>query len=150
MTLTEFNKQYVHSRCKVWPGFYTQSVAKVIDPTKALCVFGDNTIRAGCGGQAIIRFAECAFGIATKRSPRNLDSAYFSDENSADTSWVMSDINRLYEKLIQNPHLIAYFPEHGLGTGLSEMPIRCPNLFKEMNDVIKERFGIDYTNYTQE
>lgn len=46
--------------------------------------------------------------------------------------------------MIQNPKLIAYFPEHGLGTGLSEMPNRCPLLFKRMNEVLYERFGIDY------
>lgn len=150
MTLTEFNKQYVHSRCKIWPGFYTRAVAEVIDPTKAVCLFGDNVVRVGCGGQAIIRNTACAFGIATKQTPSSGPGAYFSDERPEDRDWVIADINRLHEKLLQNPQLIVYFPEHGLGTGLSEMPTRCPNLFKEMNDVIKERFGIDYTNYTQE
>ena len=146
MTLTEFNKQYVHARCKVWPGFYTQSVAKVIDPTKALLVFGDNTLRCATGGQAVIRHADCAFGIATKRTPSSGSNAYFSDERPEDRSWIMTDINFLYEKLIQNPDLTVYFPEHGLGTGLSEMPTRCPKLFNEMNDIIKERFGIDYAS----
>lgn len=149
MDLFEFNKLYVHSRCRVWPGFYTKALADVIDPTKAVLIMGCNTVRVGTGGQAVIRNTACAFGIATKRTPSSGPSAYFSDERPEDRAWVMDDINQLYKKLIQNPNLIAYFPEHGLGTGLSEMPTRCPKLFKEMNDVIKERFGIDYTNYTQ-
>jgi hypothetical protein len=150
MNLFEFNKQYVHSRCKIWPGFYTAQIARIIDPNYGVLIFGDNCNQTGKGGQAIIRDAKCAFGIVTKRRPSCESHAYFSDTSLADRTALLADINALHLKLQANPLLVAYFPEHGPGTGLSEMPTRCPNLFKEMNDVIKERFGIDYTNYTQE
>lgn len=144
MNLFEFNKQYVHSRCRIWPGFYTKAVADIIDPSKARLIFGDNTERSGQGGQAIIRFSPCAFGISTKRKGRTNPNDYFVDGHKPDEMWIINDINHLHTMLWQNPELIAYFPEHGLGTGLSEMPNRCPLLFKQMNDVLYERFGIDY------
>lgn len=144
MNLFEFNKQHVHSRCRIWPGVYTQQIAAIIDPEKAVLIFGDNTIRTGSGGQAIIRSAECSVGIATKRYPACGPTSYFSDESVEDQLTIRRDLDELHLALYENPDLIAYFPEHGLGTGLSKMPTRCPKLFKEMNDVIYERFGIDY------
>lgn len=46
--------------------------------------------------------------------------------------------------LITNPDLIVYFPKYGIGTGLSEMPTRCPKLYKKMTDWIWDNFGIDF------
>ena len=42
-------------------------------------VFGDNMIRKGKGGQAIIRDCQNSFGISTKRYPKNTQDAFYSD-----------------------------------------------------------------------
>lgn len=98
MNLYEFNKQYVHKRCRIRPGFYTKGVADIIDPNKAVLVMGCNTQRAGTGGQAVIRYSPCAFGIATKRRGGTDSDDYFKDNQPADAAWIMADINYLYEK----------------------------------------------------
>ena len=144
MNLYEFNKSYVHARCKLYPGYYQKEIIRFFDPSKVLAVFGDNVERIGNGGQAVIRHTPCAFGICTKRSPTSGGFSYFADNRSIDRNSVIRDINSLHQKLVQEPNLIVYFPEHGIGTGLSEMPTRCPKLFDEMNEIIYERFGIDY------
>jgi len=44
-------------------------------------VFGDNTIRKGCGGAAILRFHKQAIGFITKILPTHDDRAYYRPEN---------------------------------------------------------------------
>ena len=47
-------------------------------------IFGDNLIHQGCGGQAIIRYCDNAFGIPTKRLPtmdeNGPENPFFSDQ----------------------------------------------------------------------
>ena len=46
----------------------------------SIVLFGDNLLRRGKGGQAVIRDAPNAFGIPTKRSPGRREQDYFSDK----------------------------------------------------------------------
>ena len=146
-------RSIIHSRCKVYKGYYDPEFIALVDPDRAIFLFGDNEKRYAKGGQACIRDCRASYGIATKWSPSTDKTAYFTDSEDcrAILLWDLLQLeNIIYQATGRQEPFTAYFPEHGLGTGLSEMPTRCPNLFKEMNDIIKERFGIDYTNYTQE
>jgi len=45
-----------------------------------LFIFGDNDIKRGRGGQAIIRDEPNALGIPTKKYPTRKENAYYTDE----------------------------------------------------------------------
>lgn len=133
----------IQSRCKIYNNYYDPVVISLIDPNKERFVIGDNVLRRGNGGQAIIRDCPASFGVVTKRLPGQYANSFFSDCET-DRLLVEQDLLKLECLLQDNKDLIVYFPEHGIGTGLSEMPTRCPKLFNEMNEIIYERFGIDY------
>lgn len=87
-------------------------------------VFGDNLLRVGMSGQAgEMRGEPNAIGIATKKSPGVFDRDYFSDfEYDSNVESIFRDLGPLREILI--------VPADGIGTGLSEMPMRCPKTFE--------------------
>jgi len=104
-------------------------------------VFGDNLIGQGKGGQAIIRDEKNAFGIPTKRLPSMSEEAFFSDKED-ERKAVLSKLRELYK--LSKSGIEIVFPKDGLGTGLAEMHIRSPKLFKEMNDIIFEYWNIKF------
>lgn len=111
---------------------------------KKLYVFGDNTIRAGRGGQATIRDCFNAIGVATKRLPSTGDGAYYADTQS-DYKALTNDLFNL-SKVMDSPEYQDWtlvFPKDGLGTGLSEMPQRSPFLFDVMSKYLKQYFNVD-------
>ena len=112
---------------------------------KNLYVFGDNSNRIGRGGQAIIRNCSNSFGIVTKLLPSTNDKAYFNDDKFVmHLFYIEADINRLKEESKNYDNIV--FPKAGLGTGLSDMPNKCPKLFKAMNELLKTNFGFDNVN----
>lgn len=116
--------------------YYTPELLQLNPDT--LYVFGDNSYRTGCGGQAIIRHEPNAFGIVTKLLPSQLPHSYFYDGAIA-TAMIESDIKAL--TLIQ-PHYNIAFPAQGIGTGLSDMPARCPELYAHMMQLLHNHFGV--------
>jgi hypothetical protein len=114
--------------------------------TNKLYVFGDNAMRIGNGGQAQIRPADNAYGIATKAKPMTDEASYFSDQtDQADI--IFLDIKELYDVYmgdIETEFDTIVFPADGLGTGLSEMPKRSPRLYNWLNETISILFGVDF------
>ena len=67
-----------------------------------LFVFGDNALRYGKGGQAVIRDEPNAFGIVTKLKPSNTNDSYMTDKDSyrnnmqtisKDLRWIIKHLN---------------------------------------------------------
>lgn len=112
------------------------------NPNK-LYVFGDNTLRKGNGGQAVIREARNVIGVATKKLPGVSDESYFSDK-SEEAVIIMTDLLEIINEYKLRNYEVIVFPADGLGTGLSAMPTRSPKLFKWMNETISFIFGIEY------
>ena len=100
-------------------------------------VFGDNMVRKGKGGQAVIRDCPNAFGIATKRYPSMNEDAFFSDQPD-EFDVVMNDLRQLYK--LSKSHTIV-FPVGGIGTGLAEMEKRSFVIWSKMNSILKDYFG---------
>ena len=100
-------------------------------------VFGDNMVRKGKGGQAVIRDCPNAFGIATKRYPSMNEDAFFSDQRD-ESDVVMNDLRQLYK--LSKSHTIV-FPVGGIGTGLAEMEKRSFAIWSKMNSILKDYFG---------
>lgn len=103
-----------------------------------LYVFGDNLLREGMGGQAgEMRGEPNAVGWPTKRKPTMSEDAFFtdSDEDFIDV-WnaVENDIDRIIKHLIDGGILVV--PSDGIGTGLSQLPERAPEMHKKIEEII--------------
>lgn len=121
---------------------FTEEIVKA-NPNK-LFVFGDNMLRYGKGGQAVIRDLPNTLGIATKREPNTNTNAYFSDAidemNALD--WDIARLSVLKDSKVFT-HIV--FPTKGLGTGRAQMKSKSPMLYKMMKQKLLDRF-----NYTFE
>lgn len=96
-------------------------------------VFGDNVQRVGMGGQAAsMRGEPNAIGVATKRRPGMRDADFFCDGNQDTIGIVDRDIDRVVAALLEGR--TVYVPKDGLGTGLSELPARAPELHTHIVD----------------
>lgn len=121
------------------------TIEEVQNTRDCLYVFGDNILRRGKGGQAIIRDEYNTRGIVTKQWPSMDDGAFFNDEEfDRFTSLIDYDIRRI--KSIEHLYTIV-FPSGGIGTGLAEMPIRSPKVFKYLCDELFRNFGYKNTPY---
>lgn len=121
---------------------FTEELVKN-NPNK-LFVFGDNMLRYGKGGQAIIRDLPNTLGIVTKRAPKTGKTAYFSDaDDEMDT--MLQDIRKLH--LISKCNVFTHivFPSKGIGTGMAHMKSKSPMLYKMMKHRLET-----YFNYTFE
>ena len=95
-----------------------------------LFIFGDNLTRNGMGGQAVIREQKNSCGFATKKAPTAIHTAFFIDEEIGENKKIIEDeIVRLKKYAEEGEYKAICFPFMGLGTGLSEMPTRCPGTF---------------------
>ncbi len=114
-----------------------------------LYLFGDNDHRLGLGGQAgQCRGEPNAVGIATKISPSNHDSQFLSDDNYKQRIDVFAkEIAVVLHKFNKGGYKGIVIPSDGLGTGLSEMPTRCPKLYEALNTMLAAAFGeLPWTN----
>lgn len=113
------------------------SVALLREEPDKVFVFGDNLVRAGRGGQAVIRCEPNAFGVPTKRLPSMREDAFFGDRDD-ERAAVLDSLRRLYAL---GRGCVIVFPAAGLGTGLAQMPSRSPRLYKEMTHLLEAHFG---------
>ena len=121
---------------------FTEEIVKA-NPNK-LFVFGDNMLRYGKGGQAVIRDLPNTIGIVTKREPRTGKGAYFSDaKDEMDT--LLQDIRKLWLISRCNTFTHIVFPTKGIGTGRARMKSKSPILYKMMKNKLET-----YFNYTFE
>ncbi len=95
-----------------------------------LYVFGDNLERVGFGGQAAeMRGEPNAVGVATKNAPGMNDDDFFSDDEFQRNIVIIStDFDRARAQHRRGDLVVV--PADGIGTGLSEMPLRAPRTFE--------------------
>ena len=107
-------------------------------------IYGDNNIKKGKGGQAIIRDEENTIGIPTKKLPNNNKSSFYTDDEFNDNkSNIDTAINKLLKKFMQDQYKILVFPKDGFGTGLAKLPKKAPLTYKyleEQIELLKDRF----------
>lgn len=120
--------------------WYTPELVKA-NP-HCLFVFGDNLLKKGHGGQAIIRDLPNTFGIPTKREPNKRDTAYFSDKDEEFNAIMYSifTLNIIYKSNIFEKII---FPKNGIGTGLSHTKSKSPINYNKMKNLLHY-----YFNYT--
>ena len=93
--------------------------------SNALFVYGDNMMRYGKGGQAVIRDCKNALGIAVKHAPKTEDKAYFTD---ADVDLFRTEVEAKFgviRKALSEGRTV-FWPLDGIGTGLANLAKRSP------------------------
>ena len=101
-----------------------------------LFIFGDNDIKRGLGGQAIIRNEKNTIGIPTKKYPSTKAYAYYNDSEYEDNcNKIRASINKIVELSSQYDKVI--YPSSGVGTGLSKLDIVAPRTYKFLLEQIE-------------
>lgn len=125
---------------EIFNGNWTLSDIK--SSPKKIFVFGDNNLRYGKGGQAIIRDLSNTIGLRTKKAPNNQLSSFYSDldleENKKN---IIEDI--LTIKDLQLKGNVVVFSNGGYGTGLSKLKEHAPKTFEYLCDCLKSFFNYD-------
>lgn len=105
--------------------------AMVQSKPEARFVFGDNLERFGLGGQAAsMRGEPNAIGVATKRRPGASARDYFTDADDDARAAIDADIDLIASAMAEGR--TVFVPFDGLGTGLSELPTRAPDLHRHI------------------
>ena len=107
-----------------------------------LFVFGDNLTRKGKGGQACVREAENAVGIATKLLPAMTEDSFFESEEQAIDTITYDLAFALEMSKRRNKPLV--FPSTGLGNGLAKLDTMYPEAYEYLNDQITKLVEQDY------
>jgi len=119
---------------KIWKGYWTLHDVK--SHSDYIFIFGDNDIKAGKGGQAIIRGEKNAMGIPTKKFPGYNKSAYYTDDElQMNKNKIDNAVNNIVHKL-KNKNMLykgIVLPEDGLGTGLADLQNKAPKTFEYLN-----------------
>jgi hypothetical protein len=109
---------------------------------KKIFVFGDNNLRYGKGGQAIIRDLPNTIGLRTKKAPNNQLSSFYSDSDLEENKKnIIEDI--LTIKDLQLKGNVIVFSNGGYGTGLSKLKEHAPKTFEYLCDCLKSFFNYD-------
>lgn len=100
-------------------------------------IFGDNDIRKGKGGQAIIRDMPNAIGIPTKKIPSNkISSFYTDDEYEENKIKIRNAVFRILKALKSGKYNGIILPKDGLGTGLAKLREKAPKTNIYLNKII--------------
>lgn len=102
-----------------------------------LFIFGDNWLRAGFGGQAVIRPAKNAIGIITKKTPSHNKSAYYYDKDFTEyCNELDKDLRAAQETFKTGGYKVFGWPLAGIGTGLAKLPVTAPTCFYYLQSCI--------------
>lgn len=113
---------------------------KDVIKSNEIFVYGDNNLRYGKGGQAVIRDLKNTIGIRTKKEPKkNLDSFYTDLEYEDNIMRISEDIKKIVS-LRESGHSIV-FSDGGYGIGLAKLQIYAPRTLEFLNKQLLENFG---------
>jgi len=121
------------SKIRIFKGWWT--INDVKNNPNCLFVFGDNDVKSGYGGQAIIRDLPNAIGIPTKKLPTlDLNSFYNDLEFERNKMKISFAIKNVINESKKYKYVIL--PEEGLGTGLADLKNKAPETFKLLESQI--------------
>lgn len=99
-------------------------------------VFGDNTVRKGCGGAAKLRYEPNVYGFITKKFPAHTDSCYYRPEEYL--SMYEDEIKKLRFEIVNNRNKTFLISKIGAGLanrfGIFEQVIQG-RLVKDLEDL---------------
>lgn len=104
-----------------------------------LFIYGDNDLKLGKGGQAMIRDEPNVAGIPTKKEPNNKKSSFYTDnEYDSNVEKISTAIKSIKHKLNDYDGII--YPKDGIGTGLAQLDKHAPKTFRYLNRQLKKLF----------
>ena len=120
----------------IFKGFWT--VEDVRKMPNHLFIFGDNDIKRGRGGQAIIRDEPNTAGIPTKKVPNNLPSAFYTDdEYDSNIAKIDKSLEAIIASVKEEKYKGIVLPEKGFGTGLAKLATKAPKTLQYINEKIE-------------
>jgi len=110
-------------RLEIFRGWWTAETAR--SRPKALFVFGDNDVKRGRGGQAVLRDRPNSAGIPTKRAPSMRSTAFYSDNDyELNCARIRAAVTSIIDRF--DDYEVLVLPADGLGTGLAKLATRAP------------------------
>ena len=107
-------------------------------------IFGDNSIKKGKGGQAVIRGEGNAFGIPTKKLPSTGENAYFTDEElESNKQEIRNAIDIIKVEADSFFPRNVVFPADGIGTGLAKLKEKAPKTYQFLQQELVKNFGFN-------
>jgi len=129
------------NKIKMFDGFWDINDCKTY--SNSLFLYGDNDVKFGYGGQAVIRSCKNALGIPTKKCPNNVPTSFYTDNEYYDNCIkILNALTKIIDASLEYDYII--FPEDGFGTGLSCLPTKAPKTLKFINRLMKQYFGVIY------
>lgn len=124
----------------IYDGIWTIDYVK--NNQNKIFVFGDNNLRSGKGGQAIIRDLPNAIGLRTKRGPSNKPVAFYSDDEfDKNISNIREDILDIKKNILFGKNIV--FSKNGYGTGLAQLEKVAPKTYFKFCQLLLGHFGFD-------
>ena len=129
-------------------GWYTPALLQ-LHPDKTF-VFGDNMLRVGMGGQAIIRNEPNAYGVVTKRKPTMALSAFMSERSESDLDAVLADLTGLWSRLRDGETIVIPVTSYGdvsLGLERARLKEFAPSIYATIVQHVAEMgdaYGVAY------
>lgn len=127
-------------------GWYSGDLCR--ENPERVFVFGDNLLRHGMGGQAVIRNEPNVYGVATKRSPSMSRDAFFREGDEADRKALVGDLAGLRQLLVDGKTVVIprdrATDKVALGNGLARLPEYAPSLYELIEnavDALASEFG---------
>ncbi|MFW6225676.1 MAG: hypothetical protein ACOC3V_01795 [bacterium] len=108
---------------------------------EVIFVFGDNTLRIGKGGAAVLRDEPNVYGFITKKFPDNKDSSFYKDDEYKQI--YQEEIKKLKQVLKNHP--FQTFLISKIGAGLANKynifeKIIFPNIKKDLEEFENIKF----------
>lgn len=125
---------------KIFNGYW--SVDDVKSSPENLFIFGDNDLRIGLGGQAVIRNLANTYGLRTKKRPSITEDSYYSDnEYEFNTQKILQDILQIKFEQLSGFRIVL--SSGGYGTGLSMLKEKAPKTYEFLVKSLRSFFGYD-------
>lgn len=121
----------------IFDGFWS------IDDVKSLpnyiFIFGDNDVKRGKRGQAIIRDEVNAMGIPTKKEPTNRITSFYKDTEYDDNiKKIDLAIDAILSEVKDKNYDGIVLPKDGFGTGLAKLNVYAPKTLEYIQSRIEE------------
>lgn len=121
----------------IFNGFWT--IEDVKSMPNYLFIFGDNDIKRGKRGQAIICGEPNAMGIPTKKEPNNKITSFYRDvEYNENIRKIDQAINAILCEVTNKNYDGIVLPKDGFGTGLAKLNIYAPKTLEYIQSRINE------------
>lgn len=120
-----------------WNGYWTRD--DVEEHKDLLFIFGDNDIKKGTRGQAVIRGLPNTAGIPTQKNiTRGNERFYTDDEYKENRKKIKSAILLILKRIQEEKYVGIVLPRDGIGTGLSQLYKKAPKTFEYLQYAIKK------------